>query len=63
MRTTAGGPIFCEEYGFGYIRALAEGFYQIPQVELIKAENLDIIGADVEGILRDAEDRIDQIMQ
>lgn len=59
--TTAGGPIFCEEYGFGYIRALAAGFYQIPRVELIKAENLDIQGTDVEGILQEAEKQIQTI--
>ena len=59
--TTAGGPIFNAEYGFGYIRELAQTFYGIPDVEMIKAENLDIIGADVEGILREAEDSVDKL--
>ena len=59
--TTAGGPIFNAEYGFGYIRELAQTFYGIPEVEMIKAENLDIIGADVEGILQEAEESIDKL--
>ena len=49
---TAGGAYCPEEYGFGYIKALAEGFYGIEKVSLIKAVGLDIIGADVEGILQ-----------
>ena len=50
---TAGGTYCPEEYGFGYIKALAEGFYGIEKVSLIKAVGLDIIGADVEGILQE----------
>lgn len=49
--TTAGGPIFKEDYGYGYVRALATGFFGIKETRMIKAENLDIRGADVEGIL------------
>ena len=59
--TTAGGPIFNAEYGYGYIRELAQSFYSIPDVRMIKAEGLDIIGADIEGILREAEDTIDRL--
>ena len=59
--TTAGGTIFHEEYGFGYVRALAENLFGISQTEMIKAEGLDIVGADVEGILRQAEDMIDRM--
>lgn len=36
----------------------AEGYYGIKDVELIKAVGLDIVGADVEGIIKEAEDRI-----
>ena len=57
--TTAGGPIFSDEYGYGYVRELAQTYYGIPETELIKAESLDIIGADVEHILREAEIEID----
>ena len=56
--TTAGGFYVPEEYGFGYVRALAQGYYGIEDVRLLKAVGLDIDGADVEGILRAAEDAI-----
>ena len=56
--TTAGGPIFNDSYGFGYVRELAQTFYGIPKVEMIKAEGLDIVGADVDSILKEAESRI-----
>ena len=49
--TTAGGPVISDEYGFGYVKALAKIFYGIAEVYQIKAEGLDIIGADVEKIL------------
>lgn len=49
--TTAGGEYFPEEFGYGYIKALAQNFYGISDVELIKATGLDIVGADVEGII------------
>jgi len=48
---TAGGDFFPEEYGFGYIRALAQSFYGIQSVELVKATGLDIVGRDPEAIL------------
>ena len=49
--TTAGGTYFPEEYGAGYVRALARDFYGIPEFRLIKATGLDIAGADVAAIL------------
>ena len=49
--TTAGGNFFPEEYGYGYVKALAQNFYGIKEVELIKATGLDIEGADEEQIL------------
>ena len=52
--TTAGGQIVSDEYGFGYVKALAQVFYGIEEVYQIKAEGLDIIGAHVEAILNDA---------
>ena len=61
--TTAGGPIFSDAYGFGYVKALAEGFYQIPEVRCVKAEGLDVLGADVEGILCAAEHEIDRMLK
>ena len=53
--TTAGGDFLPESYGFGYVKALAQSFYGIRDVELIKAAGLDIIGAPVEKILADCE--------
>ena len=50
--TTAGGTYFPEEYGFGYVKALAQNFYGISDVQLIKALGLDIAGADVQDILQ-----------
>ena len=45
--TTAGGKMV-GDFGYSYIKALAQGFYGIPSVRCIYAENLDIdcIGAD-----------------
>lgn len=56
--TTAGGDYVPEEYGFGYVRALAQGYYGIPEAELIQTTGLDIDGADAETILREAMERI-----
>lgn len=61
--TTSGGPMTSEEYGYGYVRALAGGFWQIPETALIKAEGLDILGADVEAILRQAERSVDRLLE
>ena len=49
--TTAGGDFFPEEYGFGYIKALAQTFYGIGNVELLCATGLDLDGRDPEAIL------------
>ena len=53
--TTAGGPILSDELGFGYVKALANTFYGINEVYQMKAECLDVIGADVEAILDGAK--------
>ena len=58
--TTAGGPIVSDEYGYGYVKALAQAFYGITDVCQVKAERLDVIGADVEGILDQALERFKQ---
>lgn len=59
--TSAGGPIVNDAYGYGYIKALANGFYGIADTCCIKAENLDIQNADVEGILNQAKHHIDDL--
>ncbi|MDO4617803.1 MAG: NAD(P)H-dependent oxidoreductase [Lachnospiraceae bacterium] len=49
--STAGGPMFDTASGYGYIKTLANVMWGIPECRLLSAENLDIIGADVEEIL------------
>ena len=49
--TTAGGAFVPTEYGFGYVKALAQSFYGIREVRLIQAAGLDLDGADPEAIL------------
>ena len=51
--TTAGGEFVPEEYGFGYVRALAQNLYGIEEVRIVKATGLDIDGADVGERLRE----------
>ncbi len=53
--TTAGGDLTPDDYGFGYVKALAQSFYGIRDVELIKAAGLDIEGADAERIMLDCQ--------
>ena len=55
---TAGGSYVPEEFGFGYVKTLAESFYGIEKVELYKAVGLDVYGADVEEIMRKALEEI-----
>lgn len=51
---TAGGNYVPEEFGYGYIKALAENFYGIKEVRLIKATGLDIFGNNPEEIMAEA---------
>ena len=60
--TTSGGKIYNSEYGFGYLKNLANNFYGINEVFYIKAEELDIINADVQQILDCTKLEIDNIM-
>lgn len=52
--TTAGGSIY-DNFGFEYVKALAQKIYGIGEVLFFKAENLDIDGNDVKDILRRAK--------
>jgi len=51
--TTAGGLYVPEEFGFGYVKALAQNFYGIEEVEEIRAVGLDIDGADAGKIMQE----------
>lgn len=52
--TTAGGQYVPEAFGFGYVKALAEGFYGIPEILQYRAVGLDIDGADPEMIMAES---------
>lgn len=60
--TTAGGVIGDFNFGFIYVKSLAENFYGIPTVQLFMAEGLDIHGTDEDKIMRLAEDEIDSAL-
>lgn len=60
--TTAGGSFVPEEFGYGYVKALAQGFYGISDVRIIKAVGLDLAGADVNRIMESAEESIAEII-
>ena len=61
--TTAGGPIFNDAYGYGYVKELAQQFYAISEIYCIKAENLDVENADVEQILRKTKRHIGTLLE
>ena len=52
--TTAGGFIGQNDFGFSYVKALAQNFFGITEVHRYAAEGLDIYGADTEGIMEQA---------
>lgn len=56
--TTAGGNYVPDDFGFGYIKALAQNFYGIKEVKLIKAVGLDIYGANTKAIMKEAVEGI-----
>lgn len=51
--TTAGGMIV-SDFGYSYVKALANNFYGIKETEAIRAMNLDVEGITHENFLRDA---------
>ena len=60
--TTAGGNYVPEAYGVGYVKALATGYYGIPDVRLIEAKGLDIYGADPDSILKECMAEMDKLI-
>ncbi|MBQ5330412.1 MAG: NAD(P)H-dependent oxidoreductase [Oscillospiraceae bacterium] len=58
---TAGGYFAPDTFGFEYVKALAQSYYGIEDVRLIKAAGLDIDGADVNGIMRETEQSISEM--
>ena len=53
--TTAGGFIGQNDFGFSYVKALAQSFFGINELYRYAAEGLDIFGADVEMIMHKAK--------
>ncbi len=56
--TTAGGFIPETDYGYHYIKQLFGDLFGIKDAVYIKAEGLDIDGADTENIIKSAEEEI-----
>ena len=56
--TTAGGVIPERNFGFDYVKAVAETFFEIDEFEYIKAEKFDIYGEDNKAIMEDAKNKI-----
>ena len=56
--TTAGGYIGDFDFGYDYIKALAQNLYGISDVKCFKAEGLDIYGADIDEIMIKAQSTI-----
>ena len=57
--STCGGP-FTPDFGYNYIKTMAQGFYGIPEAKCFTAEFLDVVGNDIEAIMKAAEDAIDR---
>ena len=56
--TTSGGYIGNNNFGFDYVKALAENFFGINDINFFAAEGLDIFGADIKSIMDEAKERI-----
>ena len=59
--TTAGGYTIGKNYGFEYAQGLFSFLFGINRMDLVKAEGLDIEGADIEGILAQAMKEAEEI--
>jgi FMN-dependent NADH-azoreductase len=55
--TTAGGPIIHNSV-FDYVSALAKSFYGITEVQCVKAQGLDVYGANVTKIMEEAKQSV-----
>ena len=59
--TTSGGYIGNNNFGFDYVKALAENFFGINDISFYSAEGLDIFGADVREIMSEAKEYISDL--
>ena len=53
--TTSGGFIGENDFGFSYVKALAQNFFGITELHRYAAEGLDIFGTDVEAVMNKAK--------
>ena len=60
--TTSGGYIGNNNFGFDYVKALAENFFGINDISFYSAEGLDIFGADIRSIMDEAKERISNLL-
>lgn len=60
--TTAGGLYVPEDFGFGYVKALAQNYHGIQNVRKIEALGLDIRGANVDAIMASAIEKLSGIL-
>ena len=56
--TTSGGYIGNNNFGFDYVKALAENFFGINNISFYSAEGLDVFGADVKEIMDESKRKI-----
>lgn len=56
--SSAGGVFVPNEFGYEYIKTMANAYYGIPDVELIQAVALDLDGADPDQIMEEAIESI-----
>ena len=59
--TASGGRNVPYDFGYGYIKALSQGFFGIERTELVKAEGLEIYGENTKQIMADALKSIDNM--
>ena len=56
--TSSGGYIGNNNFGFDYVKALGENFFNINDISFYSAEGLDIFGADVKEIMDESKRKI-----
>lgn len=56
--TTSGGYIGNNNFGFDYVKALAENFFGIHDISFYSAEGLDLFDADIKSIMDEAKEHI-----
>ena len=61
--TTSGGFIGQNDFGFSYVNALAQNFFEITEIHRYAAEGLDIFGTDEETVMQRAKIEIESDTQ